>query len=217
MFVVVKLVNSTIVDEGEEAGVMGISTLEGQGPRPHFHCCPVTCSRGHSLVQFGVMCITFPSGFSAPVGLAAIVRGPGLQHLCCSLGSACSVCFSSPTFWCPDVQSYPASCSLGQSTFVELWMFTGCRLKWGNKGSFSFCHASEIILFNKAFKNCLLFQMLSSSTWSFCCCCCLPLEFLFKSVLPRVARFLVFEEYSFWSKIFFDHMGKHPLKFSKQF
>lgn len=115
-----------------------------------------------------VMCITFPtgSGFSAPVGLAAIVRGPGLQHLCCSLGSACSVCFSSPTFWCPDVQSYPTSCSVGESTFVELWMFTGCRLKWGNKGSFSFCHASEIILFNKTFKNCLLFQMLSS-TWSF--------------------------------------------------
>lgn len=47
MFVVVKLVNSTIVDEGKEAGVMGISTLEGQGPRPHFHCCPVTCSHGH--------------------------------------------------------------------------------------------------------------------------------------------------------------------------
>ena len=26
---------------------------------------------------------------------------------------------------------------LGRSTFVELWMFTDCRLKWGNKGSFS--------------------------------------------------------------------------------
>ena len=101
MFVVVKLVNSTIVDEGEEAGVMGLSILEGQGPRPHFHCCPVTCSHGHwCSLEATVVCTTFPtgSGFSVPMGLAAIVRGPGLQHLCCSLGSACSVRFSSPTF-----------------------------------------------------------------------------------------------------------------------
>ena len=69
--------------------------------------------------------------------------------------------FSLPTFQMYRVIQHPVL--LGRSTFVELWMFTDCRLKWGNKVSFSFCHGSEIILFNKAFKNRLLFQMLSST------------------------------------------------------
>ena len=132
---------------------------------------------GHSRVHhlphwFWVLCTHGPCCHSQRARIAASLLFPWFCLLCALqlthlLMSRCTII------------QHPVL--LGRGAFVELWMFTGCRIKWGSKGSFSFYHASEIILFNKAFKNCLLFQMLSS-TWSFCCCCYIPLEFLFKSL-----------------------------------
>lgn len=56
MFMVVKLVNSTIVDVGAEAGVMGASTLEGQGPRPHPTAAQLPAAMGTGAVWWPPSC-----------------------------------------------------------------------------------------------------------------------------------------------------------------
>lgn len=72
-----------------------------------------------------IICTSSPATiwFSAVKDAADVARGLGLQaHLCCSLAFTSSVCSSSPTFRCTDMDS-PLSWVLSRSTFVVLWMF----------------------------------------------------------------------------------------------
>ena len=115
---------------------MGNSEAGGTGSQVRCHC-PVPCSHGHCCSQVVLVCAASSWCYRAVWGCGLICQGWGDQdhrhQLCCSPGSAFSVCSCVSTFRCTGVWNSLTSC-WAKTPLLPCGYFTDDRLKRRQKG-----------------------------------------------------------------------------------